>query len=117
MIHIFVKEYLLTQDPQLKYFNTRVWEATDVKASMQDKQSGVVRTRWVICSKCDSSEYGVRARLVACEVNTYRSNEFYASTPPLESKKILFSEMSTARKTADGRNLEITFVDAKNAYV
>ena len=36
---------------ELECFNSRVWELADVKAVMADKESKVVRTRWVICNK------------------------------------------------------------------
>ena len=55
-----------------------------------------VRSRWVLSNKGDIDEPDMRARLVACEVNKGQTKwDFYASTPPLESKKFLFSEHAT----------------------
>ena len=51
-----------------------------------------------------------------CELNTYQTAELYASTPPLEAKRLLLSMMATRRTTQDGRPLEISFVDVKKAY-
>ena len=83
--------------------------------AMLEPESKVVRTRWVIQSKGDNVNYDARARLVACEVNTYKTSEFFASTPPLEAKKALFSQMASARVDKLGRPLELSFVDVKRA--
>ena len=83
---------------------------------LKDAEAKVVRTRLVIHNKGDEAHPDVRARLVACELNTYQTDEFYASTPPLEAKRLLLSMMATQRTTQDGRPLEISFVDVKKAY-
>ena len=82
-----------------------MWEVTDAKEVMQQKDSKVLRTRWVIVNKGDSVQYDVRARLVACEVATHKTEDFYASTPPLESKRLLLSELATARVDLHGTPL------------
>ena len=101
---------------ELNYFNERVWELADAKKVLGDSESKAVRTRWVICNKGDTVAPDIRARLVACEVNTYKSYDFYASTPPLEAKRMLLSELATARVLPDGRPLEVSFIDVKKAY-
>ena len=53
------------------------------------------------------------ASLAACELNTYQTDEVYASTPPLEAKRPLHSTMATQRTTEDGRPREISFLDVK----
>ena len=68
---------------ELQYFNKVVWELDDAKAVMGNRDSKVIRTRWVMCNKGDAAAPDVRARLVACEVNTYKSDDLFASTPPL----------------------------------
>ena len=44
----------------------------------------------------------MRARFVACEVARDKHSAFYASPPPLESKKVLFSRYA-AQRTQDGK--------------
>ena len=100
---------------ELNYFNDRVWELSD-KTALSYPQSKTIRTRWVITNKGDNEHPDVRARLVEQEVNTYKSDEYFASTPPLEAKRLLFSELASKRKLKDGRALEISFIDIKNAY-
>ena len=55
--------------------------------------SKLVRCRWVHCNKGDAQNPDVRARLVACEVNYgTKEDSFYAATPLLEAKNILFAK-------------------------
>ena len=82
---------------------------------MKDQQAKVVRTRWVICNKGDNVEYDVRARLDACEVNTYRTDEFYASTPPFEAKKVTMSEFAARREDNKSRIVGTRFVGIRKA--
>ena len=74
-------------EEELEYFNAHVWDAVDRKLAYKTEDFKLVRMRWVICNKGDGQEYNVRARLVACEVNTLETDEYFASTPPLEAKK------------------------------
>ena len=77
---------------ELSYFNTNVWQVEDSKIAANDASAKVVRTRWVLCNKGDDLEPDVRARLVACEVNhgDDGGGAFFASTPPLGSKRMFF---------------------------
>ena len=54
--------------------------------------------------------------LVACEVNNSKSSDFFASTPPLEAKKLLFSDYASRRFAPNGDPLQLSFVDVKKAY-
>ena len=63
----------------------------------------------------------MRARLVACKVNTTgKEDAFYASTPPGESKKMLFSQFTSRRWKVlpDGSPvpLKLSLIDIKKAY-
>ena len=79
------------------------------------KDATFVKMGWVLCNKGDLKEPGVRARLVASEVAKDKVSAFYASTPPLESTKALFSRYA-AQRTQDGQPLALSFVDLKKAY-
>lgn len=64
-----------------------------------DKTSGPpITTTWVDVNKGDQQERDVRCRLVAREMGGAKSNELYAATPPLEAKRLLFSEAATNRR-------------------
>ena len=74
------------------------------------------RSRWVLCNKGDLKARDMRARFLACEVNTGdRHDSFYASTPPLEAKKLLFNRYA-AERTRDKRPLRLGFLDVKKAF-
>ena len=61
------------------------------------------------------SDPDVRCRLVGQEVNTHADESFYAATPPLEAKRMLFTEFASER-TRNGQPLQISFIDVKKAY-
>ena len=61
----------------------------------EDMPKGPIKSRWVVVNKGDALKPDIRARLVACEINVYKTDEFYASTPPLEAKNMLFSQYAT----------------------
>ena len=105
-------------EEELEYFNSYVWEAMDRKAAEKLEGHKLVRMRWVICNKGDEAEYDVRARLVACEVNTFKTDEYFASTPPLEAKRLLFSEFARTvfHPEHKAKDVVISFVDVKKAY-
>ena len=57
----------------------------------------------------------MRARLVAQEVSHFEDLSFYAATPPLESKRMLFSQWASER-VRGGKPLKLSFVDIRKAY-
>ena len=81
-----------------------------------EPEAKVIPSRWVLCNKGDAAHPDVRARLVGCEINTYKDDSFYASTPPLESKRMLISEFATRRVARNGKPLQLSFVDIRKAY-
>ena len=100
---------------ELDYFNKHVWRLVDKSEVVKDPNHKIIKTRFVNCNKGDHDVPDCRARLVCQEVNTYKSDEFYASTPPLEAKRMLFSRYSSER-TRGGKALKISFVDIRKAY-
>ena len=110
LIHAAIQE-------ELSYFNQHVWEVTDKEGMKQLHDAKLVRCRWVLCYKGDAGQPDVRARLVACEVNYGGTKEdnFYAATPPLEAKKMLFAKFADA-PTLQGVRQRLSFVDIRKAY-
>ena len=76
----------------------------------------LVRSREVTANKDDSKEHDVRAKLVGYEVDKggEKVDAFYASTPPIEDKKIRFAHFSSER-TREGKPLRISSVDVGHA--
>ena len=100
---------------ELNYFNDKVWVGVDIKQAQSDPVGKVISSRWVNCNKGDAANPDIRCRLVACEVNHQDDVSFYAATPPLEAKRLLFSEFASQR-SRNGQPLQLSFVDVKKAY-
>ena len=96
---------------ELKYFSSRVWEISGAKDMKAFPDSRLVRCRWVLCNKGDAQNPDVRARLEACEVNyDNKEDSFYAATPLLEAKNILFAKYAQ-EPVKKGLRKRLSFVD------
>ena len=102
---------------ELDYFNAHVWEAQTVDRMKQVPDYILVRSRWVMANKGDSSEPDVRARLVGCDIKkrAERDDAFFASTPPLDAKRMMFNRIAFKRVTKK-KPLCLSFVDVRKAY-
>ena len=102
---------------ELSYFNAHVWQVCEKTAMARFKDSKLVLCRWVLCNKGDAQAPDVRARLVACEVNHSgtREDSYFASTPPLEAKRMLFAKYASS-PTKNGVEQQLSFVDVRKAY-
>ena len=100
---------------ELDYFNENVWQVDTLDHAKTVLDHIIVRSRWVMANKGDEADPDVRARLVGCEVNKTgeKVDAFYASTPPLEAKKILFSEFASIPRH---KKPHLSFVDIRKAY-
>ena len=76
---------------ELNYFCDKVWELVPVDGV----KGKVIGSRWVNCNKNDIKNPDVRCRLVGQEVNTHADESFYAATPPLEAKRVLFTQFAS----------------------
>ena len=93
-----------------------VCEAMETQDAQTAPHHTLIRTRWAMCNKGDGAHPEMRARLVACETNTDYSQAFFASAPPLEALKVLFSEFSSRKWHTGGSALQVSFIDIRNAY-
>lgn len=100
---------------EIDYFNDMVWLGVQLHEALADADAKIISARWVLCNNGDSNAQDVRARYVAQEVATHEDSSFYAATPPLESKRMLFSQWATER-TRDGQPLQLSFADVRKAY-
>ena len=98
---------------ELEYFCDKVWVGVPIDVARNDPDGKIIGSRWVNCNKNDINDPDVRCRLVAQEVNLHADESFFGATPPLEAKRLLFSEFASRAKSED---LQISFVDVKKAY-
>ena len=91
----------LTQEAmihEMTYFNEKVWEIASMSEALQTENPKIVGGRWVTHNKGDLDNPKVRCRWVATEINTGDDVQFYAATPPLEAKRLLFSMFAHQRR-------------------
>jgi len=101
---------------ELEYFNSLpVWDIARTQECWDVTGKPPISTKWVDVNKGDQESYDVRSRLVAREMGGGKNDEFYAPTPPLEDKRLLFSEAATCRRTGKNEK-KLLFVDARKAY-
>ena len=99
---------------EIEYFNAKVWVGVPIQEALSDPAAKIIGTRWVVCNKNDTDDPDIRARLVAQEVNVHGDPSLFAATPPLDSKRMLFSQWSTER-SRQGVPLKLSFVDIRKA--
>ena len=92
-----------------------VGDAVPLEEAQNDSTGKIIGSRWVNCNKGDASSPNVRCRRVAQEVAQEYDASFYAATPPLEAKRVLFSQWAT-EQTRGGKKLKLSFVDIRKAY-
>ena len=102
---------------ELSYFCQVVFKGVSSEEAMADPEGKIIGCRWVNCNKGDLENPDVRCRLVGQEVNhgDGPTDAFYAATPPLEAKRLLFSQWATEQKRG-GKHLKISCVDIRKAY-
>ena len=98
----------------ISYFCDKVSRGVTYDEAVKDPNGKIIGSRWVNSNKGDAENPDVRCRLVAQEVNkgTGGCDDFYAATPPLEAKRLLFSEWAT-KKVRHGKKLKLSFVDVR----
>ena len=74
----------------------------------------IIGTRFINSNKHDAANPDVRARLVAQELSWQGEESYYAATPPLQAKRMLFSQWASER-VRGGKQLKISFVDIRKA--
>ena len=57
----------------------------------------LVRSRWIDTAKEIDGKPGVRSRLVAQEVNTYKREDVSMGTPPMRVHRAIISHAATAK--------------------
>ncbi len=90
-----------------------IWSVRPISGCWANPDKARVTVRWVDVQKAE----GVRSRLVARDFKGGDKDRdgLYATTPPLESKRLLISRAATRVKGKLGRKL--LFIDVKKAHL
>ena len=85
-----------------------------VPRTHQQQHGGkIVGTRWIDTNKGDKINKDYRSRLVGQEFATHRDDALYASTPPLETLRLIISFASSGK---DATKRQIMICDVRRAY-
>ena len=76
----------------------------------------LIDTRWIDTNKADESNPEYRSRLGGREFNTGKADSLYASTPPLESLRVVLSWASTVEIDIGKHENEVLINDVRRAY-
>ena len=82
------------------------------------RQTGgkLIDTRWIDTNKADEENPEYRSRLVGREFKTETDDSLYASTPPLESLRVVLSWASTVQVENCFHEHEVMINDVRRAY-
>ena len=105
----------LGREEEIEYMqNRRIWDEKDEEDCWKDTGKPPVSVRWVDVQKGEE----VRCRLVARDFKPKWEDDradLFASMPPLEAKKALFSK--AASQVGLSRKKKLLFIDAKKAHL
>jgi hypothetical protein len=89
-----------------------VWERALVTDCWRETGKAPIGSKWVDVNKGDATKPLIRSRFVVKEIATYKSDDFFAATPPLESFRLLLSLAAS-----DAQDIKIEVLDARKAHL
>ena len=63
----------------------QLYEKVPIKTCFEETGKAPITVRWIDINKGDQENPNYRSRLVAREINTYKRDDLFAATPPLEA--------------------------------
>jgi hypothetical protein len=89
-----------------------VWERALITDCWRETGKAPIGSKWVDVNKGDAVKPLIRSRFVVKEIATYKSDDFFAATPPLESFRLLLSLAAS-----DAQDIKIEVLDARKAHL
>ncbi len=68
-----------------------VWQRAPIADCWRETGKAPIGSKWVDVNKGDSAKPLVRSRFVVKEIATYKTDDFFAATPPLEALRLLLA--------------------------
>ena len=76
----------------------RLYDKVPIAQYYQKTGRVPIIVRWIDINKGDVQSPNYRSRIVAREINTYKRNDLFAATPPLEALKMIISMTATSNQ-------------------
>ncbi len=89
-----------------------VWRRTPIAECWAATGKAPIGTKWVDVNKGDAEKPLIRSRFVVKEIATYRTDDFFAATPPLEALRLLLSMAASS-----GNDIKVEVLDARKAHL
>jgi hypothetical protein len=89
-----------------------VWERATIADCWKETGKAPIGSKWVDVNKGDAKNPLIRSRFVVKEIATYKTDDFFAATPPLEAFRLL---LSLAASGAPDTKIEV--LDARKAHL
>jgi len=88
-----------------------VWDEVPITQCFKATGKRPLGGRWVDVNKGDRAHPNVRSRWVAKDIAFYKTDDFFAATPPLEALRLIMSEAASQSDEA-GKELGLMLLDA-----
>ncbi len=89
-----------------------VWERALITDCWRETGKAPIGSKWVDVNKGDATKPLIRSRFVVKEIATYKSDDFFAATPPLEALRLLLSMAASS-----GHDVKLEVLDARKAHL
>jgi hypothetical protein len=89
-----------------------VWERALVSDCWHETGKAPIGSKWVDVNKGDAANPLIRSRFVVKEIATYKTDDFFTATPPLEALRLLL-----ALAASDGQDIKVEVLDARKAHL
>jgi hypothetical protein len=89
-----------------------VWERAPISDCWRETGKAPIGSKWVDVNKGDAANPLVRSRFVVKEIATYKTDDFFTATPPLEALRLLL-----ALAASDGADIKVEVLDARKAHL
>jgi hypothetical protein len=90
----------------------KVWQRAPITDCWRETGRAPIGSKWVDVNKGDAVRPLIRSRFVVKEIATYKSDDFFAATPPLEAFRLLLSLAASS-----GKDTKIEVLDARKAHL
>ncbi len=89
-----------------------VWKRALITECWAETGKAPIGSKWVDVNKGDAKKPQIRSRFVVKEIATYKSDDFFAATLPLEALRLLLSMAASS-----GHHIKVEVLDARKAHL